>query len=61
MRTPLRVRCEGSGVPPVAKELTTNQGLCGACGEVVPIDQLGRCADHDRDDLLAMLQRGDFG
>lgn len=57
----LRVRCEGSGSVPVAKELTSNQGLCGSCGEVVTLDQLGRCVEHQRDDLLAMLERGDFG
>lgn len=60
MRPPIRVRCEGSGTPPVAKELTVNRGLCAACGEVVDLDSLGRCVDHQRDDLVAMLARGDF-
>jgi hypothetical protein len=61
MRPPILVRCEGSGCPPCARELERNQGLCSCCGEVVACDQLGRCEEHQRQDLLAMLERGDFG
>jgi hypothetical protein len=60
-REPLKVRCEGSGTHPVARNITDRTALCACCGEVVAQDDLGRCEVHDRPDLEAMLHRGDFG
>lgn len=50
---PLLVGCEGSGQPPVA-------GLCRTCGESVVVNLSGLVVSHDREDVLAMLDRGDF-
>jgi hypothetical protein len=56
---PIIVRCEGSGCP-------THQhghalGLCSMCGHLVVTEDDGRAYGHDRQDVLAMLRRGDFG
>lgn len=58
-REPIRRPCEGSGHPPNMK-LTGPIGLCAMCGTTqTTVD--GKVVDHDRDDIEAMIERGDFG
>lgn len=59
---PIRVECEGSGCP--AHPLTLTQlAICSMCGAVVATTGGAepRAVQHERDDVLAMLDRGDFG
>lgn len=57
---PIRIRCEGTGCPPNMK-ITSSSGMCSMCGCVwFFTDEAGMVA-HDRDDILAMIERGDFG
>jgi hypothetical protein len=53
---PIRVRCEGSACPPAFPGVA----ICPMCGQVIALAD-GTLVAHDRDDLLAMLARGDFG
>ncbi len=48
---PIVIDCEGSGVP-------TSHHLCTMCGWVVPNPP--EVPPHQRNDLIAMLERGDF-
>lgn len=59
-RTPILILCEGS------YQRTHNidcwNGLCAMCGLVVPIcGDAGEAVAHDREDILAEIDRGDFG
>lgn len=49
MPEPLRIRCEGSGNP--------NPGWCPMCAVVFLADPV---PEHERTDVLAMIERGDF-
>lgn len=49
MSEPIRMTCEGSGTP--------NVGYCQMCARVFPEDTI---PEHERDDVLAMLDRGDY-
>jgi hypothetical protein len=57
---PIRIPCEGSGCPP-NMVLTKGVGLCSMCGRTHALDGDGKVIAHDRDDVIAMIQRGDFG
>lgn len=59
MPDPIRIPCEGAGcrVLPFAQV----SGLCPMCGRHVASDQAGDALPHERDDVLAMLTRGDYG
>ena len=59
---PILIRCEGSGCEPCTGvgNGTDAMGMCAMCGQwrllvgyVMP--------EHARDDIIARLQRGDFG
>jgi hypothetical protein len=41
--------------------LTKGVGLCSMCGRTHALDGDGKVIAHDRDDVIAMIQRGDFG
>ena len=58
---PLLVPCEGSNCPghELAAPLTTFFAMCSMCGQVAPTTD-GRMDPHDRQDVLAMIDRGDF-
>ena len=56
---PIRMPCEGSdaqanGWPPAF-------GLCPMCGHSVTCRSDGTVVRHDRADILAMIDRGDYG
>ncbi len=57
-REPIRIPCEGSGCPTATMQVNA---MCAMCGRVRMLDDDGRVVDHDRDDVLAMLKRGDYG
>lgn len=70
---PIRVDCEAAGCPPVRvttdpATFSTNggmlHGMCPMCGQFVPIPlghDINVMPPHERDDVLAMIERGDFG
>lgn len=63
MKPPIMTLCEGSGCP---THLTAGGwGVCSMCGERVPLDQTvtisNKAVRHQREDVLAMLARGDYG
>lgn len=53
MNAPIRIPCEGSGVP------LTKIGSCSMCGRFPGLG-VGGARPHDRDDIIAMIRRGDF-
>jgi hypothetical protein len=57
---PILVACEGSRC--VAHYPRGGTGICPMCGERVALDdaEVGTL-NHDRWDLLAMIERGDYG
>lgn len=63
---PIMIPCEGSGWPPnlLFVNEATNQaigGLCAMCGKAATFrDHEGNLSDHERDDTIARLERGDF-
>ena len=60
---PITVPCRGSWHR-ATKIVVTDYGqaaICPDCGERVAIVDKKRCAHHDRDDILAMITRGDYG
>jgi hypothetical protein len=58
MPDPIVIPCEGSGHP------THNhghaRGMCSMCGQLTVTEDDGRAYQHNRQDVLAMLRRGDF-
>lgn len=59
---PIRVRCEGSGAIGHVQGDYSASPICPRCGRKpgrVPLTD--RLIEHDRDDIIAMLERGDFG
>jgi hypothetical protein len=57
---PILVPCEGGSHP--GHLACDGEAMCSMCGEWVPLGADGEVvSDHDRWDLLAMLDRGDFG
>ena len=56
---PILVACEGSVCVPAARNYT--YGLCSMCGQWQPIvEPDGVVIHHRRQDLIAMIERGDF-
>jgi hypothetical protein len=55
---PLTVPCEGSGAP--GHLLLGDAGLCTMCGHAFDPDDNGAMPAHDRLDIIAMINRGDF-
>jgi len=56
---PIWIDCEGSLGP-------TNlpgpaQGMCKMCGQWVELNDCGEAFLHQRDDIVARINRGDFG
>jgi hypothetical protein len=59
MIDPLLIHCEGSGCPTHLQ--SQSAGMCSMCGRFVIADGDGNASDHQREDILAMLRRGDYG
>lgn len=57
---PILVPCEGSGLPTHRAATTHRVGLCQMCGQPVVTDEGGRARPHRRNDIVAMIARGDF-
>jgi hypothetical protein len=55
--TPIWIACEGSGCPGIPAPW--RGGLCAMCGAAVPSRE-GKILPHERQDILAMIDRGDF-
>jgi hypothetical protein len=59
---PIRIPCEGSHCP--GHVIAGDNIICSMCGRITPpvhAEGYGAvCAPHDRDDIISMLQRGDF-
>jgi hypothetical protein len=55
---PILITCEGSGATPTASvELA---GMCSMCGGFAFVQPDGTMPPHQRQDLIAMIARGDF-
>ena len=55
---PILIACEGGHQQP-AQHLG-HYGMCAMCGRIYPIDSAGYVVRHDRDDIIARVERGDF-
>lgn len=56
----IRVACEGAGCPPARS--WGGYGICAMCGRLVLLAAPSALVStHKRDDVMAMLTRGDFG
>ena len=53
---PILIPCEGSLCPPAGA-----LWICQMCGKTVPFDGRNLAVVHQRKDVLAMIERGDFG
>lgn len=58
---PILKSCEGVGCPVHGLRPGDNRGVCSMCGVLVCTDDDGLARPHDREDVLAMVERGDFG
>jgi hypothetical protein len=67
---PIRVVCEGAGCSPIRTTIDPATfsytggiyvGLCSMCGQWIVVTDEGMVGEHRRDDVLAMIERGDFG
>ena len=58
MPEPIVIPCEGSCCP--THHHGQALGVCSMCGVLVLTDDDGTAWRHDRQDVLAMLHRGDF-
>lgn len=56
--TPILISCEGSGGPVHGTSLLF--GTCRMCGRFVAATD-GNAHGHERDDIIARIERGDFG
>jgi hypothetical protein len=57
--TPLRTVCEGSWAR--GHRVTADESICTMCGHQFPTLHDGELILHERLDLIAMIERGDFG
>lgn len=57
---PILTDCEGAGCPGHRCVYPDTHGMCQMCGQVKQLDEAGRMPPHQRQDVLAMLARGDF-
>lgn len=55
---PILIPCEGSGCP--THFYAQRAGMCQMCGRIVHADADGKALSHQRDDVLARIDRGDF-
>ena len=73
MNNPIIIPCEGSGHPThqldgpmLLRSLRSlgeggdSLGMCKMCGMVFNVDSDGNAPQHTRQDILAMIERGDF-
>ncbi len=64
-KEPIMVPCEGSGCPAhlwgSSTNTTTFMGTCSMCGHGVACNGQGIAPHHLREDILAQLERGDYG
>jgi hypothetical protein len=56
MPEPILVWCEGSGCPPASDW----HRICSMCGIGKGVDLQGLVLPHERRDILAEIERGDF-
>ena len=58
----IRIQCEGSGCPPATRTGGLgDEGMCSMCGRWYPlVNARPVLSDHDLDEILAMIARGDF-
>lgn len=61
MNEPILIHCEGSGVRGHEVICPSSHAMCVMCGRIKPMDEHGKVVEHDRDDILARINRGDFG
>lgn len=56
------IPCEGSGYQPTGcRHIGYTYGVCAMCGGSYQLADGGVMPDHERDDIIARLDRGDFG
>jgi hypothetical protein len=55
---PILVPCAGAGARGHA--LTADAAMCTCCGIVYVTEPAGLIPGHDRQDIIAMIARGDF-
>jgi len=55
---PIMIPCEGAGCPPATT--VGISGMCAMCGRWW-VTESGAIPRHQRDDLIARIERGDFG
>lgn len=62
---PIQIDCEGSNARahPIAGSGGNGFtfGICAMCGKTVWCNEDGTAPSHQREDIIAMLNRGDFG
>lgn len=63
---PIVIPCEGSGTAVHARAEFlaaghSHLGMCPMCGRAVRTTRAGLAYAHDRHDIVAMIERGDFG
>jgi len=55
---PILIRCEGSGC--TVHDSDGIGGICQMCGRYVFVVDHWQARDHQRDDVIARMKRGDF-
>lgn len=58
---PILVPCEGSDLPGHRAICPPTHGMCQMCGQVRSLNEDGTMPPHNRKDIVAMIDRGDFG
>lgn len=62
MTAPIRIRCEGSGAIGHRMGLAGTYWMCPMCGRYPgTVPGADNLVDHDRDDIIAQIARGDYG
>jgi hypothetical protein len=59
-RKEIKQQCEGVGCRPCFTS-TGSVGICAMCGTNQPLDTNGNVTGHERVDVLAQIERGDYG
>lgn len=55
----ITIPCEGNGQH-VHTFGWVRSGICPMCGQIVACDSYNRALDHERIDIIAHIERGDF-
>lgn len=55
---PILIHCDGSGC---AGHDFGSQVMCSLCGQMLTPTESGKVPGHQRDDIIARINRGDFG